>query len=159
MGGKAIGAAVLVAGFVAALAVAFSGSGGQRTIGSGGRHVAPPSAPGAEPRMLELYAPWCSLCAGMKPVMEDLATRCAGKGVRIDAVDISRGDNEAIAEQYDVRSVPTFLFLDANGFETGRLVGAQSAQELRRGLEALSGVSCAGPAPMARPAVSATKEG
>jgi thioredoxin 1 len=142
MGRKVLPAALLVLGFAVAFTVAGSGRPGAGEHGDA--HATGARAAGGAPRMLELYAPWCSMCASMKPVVEDLAARCAGKGVRIDAVDISRGDNEAIAEQFDVRSVPTFLFLDANGFETARLVGAQTAEDLRRGLETLGGVSCKG---------------
>jgi thioredoxin 1 len=153
-----MGRALIVVALVAAVAVALVAANRSRAIEPADTHAAGASAAGGAPRMLELYAPWCSMCASMKPVVEDLAARCASKGVRIDTVDISRGDNEAIAEQFDVRSVPTFLFLDANGFETGRLVGAQTAEDLRRGLEALGAVSCGGPASKGRPVTSGTKE-
>ena len=52
---------------------------------------------------------------------------------------------ERVAARYGVRAVPTFLFIDRDGREAGRLVGAQSATELRRGLEALGDLACAGP--------------
>jgi thioredoxin 1 len=109
--------------------------------------------------MLELYTPWCPTCVKMKPVVEDLAARCAGNGVRIDTVDVSQDENERIAVQYGVRAVPTFLFLDENGVEAERLVGAQTAMDLRRGLKALGGTSCGGPISTAQPGTFATKEG
>jgi thiol-disulfide isomerase/thioredoxin len=109
--------------------------------------------------MLELYTPWCPTCVKMKPVVEDLAARCAGNGVRIDTVDVSQDQNERIAQQYGVSAVPTFLFLDENGVESGRLVGAQTATDLGRGLKALAGASCGGPVSAAPPGTFAAKEG
>jgi thiol-disulfide isomerase/thioredoxin len=109
--------------------------------------------------MLELYTPWCPTCVKMKPVVEDLAVRCAGNGVRIDTVDVSQDQNERIAQQYGVSAVPTFLFLDENGVESGRLVGAQTATDLRRGIKALAGASCGGPVSAAPPGTFAAKEG
>jgi thiol-disulfide isomerase/thioredoxin len=109
--------------------------------------------------MLELYTPWCPTCVKMKPVVEDLAARCADGGVRIDAVDVSRDENARIAERYGVRAVPTFLFLDGNGAEAGRLVGAQTAVDLRRGLAAAGAASCGGPVSMDRGAAAAEREG
>jgi thiol-disulfide isomerase/thioredoxin len=109
--------------------------------------------------MLELYTPWCPTCVKMKSVVEELAARCAGNGVSIEAVDVSQSENERVAEQYGVSAVPTFLFLDENGVESGRLVGAQTATDLRRGLKALGGDSCGGPVSAAPPGTFATKEG
>jgi cytochrome c-type biogenesis protein len=95
----------------------------------------------------------------MKPVVEELAARCAKTGVDIQTVDVSREENERIADRYGASAVPTFLFLDANGAEAKRLVGAQSAKELQVGVEALGGVSCGAPVSMGGLESSATKEG
>lgn len=87
-----------------------------------------------KPRALELYTPHCPSCRRMSDVVEQVNERCAGAGVRIEGLDVSREENEALAERYGVRAVPTFLFFDGNGVETARLVGAQSAEQLERAL-------------------------
>jgi len=113
---------------------------GVRGSGSGGGADALPDMPGKEdavPRMLELYTPWCPSCTSMEPIVQELAARCGRHGVRIDAVDVSRDENERIAERFGVSAVPTFLFLDASGVEATRLVGARTALELQRGLESM----------------------
>jgi len=132
-------------GLAAAVVVAFIGLGRSRAVEPGVASAVERSAAEAAPRMLELYTPWCPTCVKMKPVVEDLAARCAGNGVRIDTVDVSRDENARITERYGVRAVPTFLFLDENGVESGRLVGVQTAMDLRRGIKELAGASCGGP--------------
>ena len=147
----------LVLGGLAGFAVL--GSGGLRAVDVGDSRSVEASATDAAPRMLELYTPWCPTCVKMKPVVEDLAELCAGNGVRIDAVDVSQDENERIAKRYGVSAVPTFLFLDENGVEAGRLVGAQTAMDLRRGLKALGAISCGGPLSTAPRRTFATRVG
>lgn len=113
----------------------------------------------AAPRVLELYTPWCPSCQRMRPLVDELAARCAGSGVRVEAVDVSREENERIAERYGVRAVPTFLFLDGAGREARRLVGAQSADQLRLGLEALGDGVCGTPVSAFGARSAAQKEG
>ena len=153
---RIVGIALGLSAVVAAAALVLSQS---RPVRPGGAPAVERSAAEGAPRMLELYTPWCPTCVKMKPVFEDLAARCADGGVRIDAVDVSRDENARIAERYGVRAVPTFLFLDENGAEAGRLVGAQTAVELRRGLDALGEVSCRGPVSLDRHAPPVKKEG
>ena len=151
--------ALTITGLAAAVVVALLGLGRSRAVEPGDVRDVESSAADTPPRMLELYTPWCPTCVKMKPVVEDLAARCAGNGVRIDAVDVSQDENERIAEQYGVSAVPTFLFLDENGVESGRLVGAQTAVDLGRGLKALGGTSCGGPVSTVRPGTLAMMEG
>lgn len=143
-------------------AIAAAGALGLALLGGGGEQSsvddAVQTADGA-PRMLELYTPWCPSCASMKPMVEELAERCAGKGVRVEALDVSRDENEPLADRFEVRAVPTFLFLDAGGAEAKRLVGKQTMEELESGLRAVAGMACGAPAPGGGPASPAGKEG
>lgn len=156
-----MGRTPIIAGIaaVAAVALALYGAGGSRPDAPVGARAEKTAAGETPPRMLELYTPWCPSCSSMKPVVEELAARCAEAGVDIQAVDVSREENERIADRYGVRAVPTFLFLDANGAEAKRLVGAQTAKDLQVGLEALGGISCGAPVPTDRLAPSVEKEG
>ena len=131
---------IAIFGIAAALAV-----GAVVTRGPGAVPERTAAAAGGAPRVLELYTPWCPSCAAMTPIVEELAASCAGDGVHVEAIDVSAEENESVAARYGVRAVPTFLFIDRDGREAGRLVGAQSATELRRGLEALGDLACAGP--------------
>jgi thiol-disulfide isomerase/thioredoxin len=91
------------------------------------------------PKMVELYAPGCPSCRAMDPLLEHLKERCGHRGVGVDKVDISRYENEHIAEKLGVFAVPTFVFLDQNGAEVSRLVGRQTASTLMEHLATLGG--------------------
>ena len=63
-------------------------------------------------------ATWCGPCKAFKPIMNEIINE--GHSVQILDIDA----NEAIARQYNVRSVPTTV-IEENGVEVDRLVGAQ----------------------------------
>jgi thiol-disulfide isomerase/thioredoxin len=87
--------------------------------GAGAPEAAP--AVGGRPRALELYTPYCPSCRRMSGVVEEINERCAAAGVRIEGLDVSREENEELAESFGVRAVPTFLFFDGNGVETAKI--------------------------------------
>lgn len=96
------------------------------------------------PMMLELYTPYCPSCRQMAPLVETLAEDCASKGVSVIQYDISSEDNEHLVEALDIDAVPTFVFFDGDGRETGRLVGKQTAEAIRAGLADIGGHTCDG---------------
>ena len=94
------------------------------------------------PHVVELYTPWCPTCLKMKPIVEELTVRYAANGVHVEAIDVSQNENEVIADQYDVRAVPTLLFIDKSGQEVARLVGVQSKEQIERALLSAGLGSC-----------------
>jgi len=64
----------------------------------------------------------CGPCKLMKPVLATLATEYTGRA-RIVAIDVDR--EPLVAQQYDVRSMPTLVLL-RDGREVGRIVGRRS---------------------------------
>ena len=71
--------------------------------------------------LIDFTAKWCGPCKQMEPVLSNLATEYAGR-VRIVAVDVD--DDQLLAQQFDVRSMPT-LVLVRDGREVGRTVGTR----------------------------------
>ena len=71
---------------------------------------------GTKPAMIDFFATWCGPCKMLGPVMEQLADRYDGKAV-VAKVDVD--EQQMLAIQYGVMSVPTVLFLK-NGEEVGR---------------------------------------
>lgn len=69
------------------------------------------------PVVIDVFATWCGPCQHMAPAFEELATQYAGTYtfLKLD-VDEAR----ALAIQFGITSVPTFLF-----FKAGRLVGSE----------------------------------
>ncbi len=80
--------------------------------------------PAVRPIILDFTATWCGPCQAMKPVVEQLSE--AGYPVR--AVDIDQHPD--LAERYNVHAVPTFVVVQPNGKELGRLSGANSGTDL-----------------------------
>lgn len=88
---------------------------------------------GTKPAVIDFFATWCGPCKMLGPVMEQLADRYDGKAV-VAKVDVD--EQQMLAIQYGVMSVPTVLFLK-NGEEVGRLVGVQPAETYAQTLDKL----------------------
>jgi thioredoxin 1 len=85
------------------------------------------------PVLVDFYADWCGPCQSMQPVIEKLASEWAGK-VKVIKINIDR--NQAVAAQFNVRSIPTFI-LFKEGNVAWRHTGMASANEISK---VLSGV-------------------
>ena len=66
-------------------------------------------------------ATWCGPCQTFKPIMNEIA----GEGYSVQFIDIDQ--SSSVAEQYNVRSVPTVV-IEENGVEVDRFIGAISKQ-------------------------------
>lgn len=91
----------------------------------------------AEPGIvvLDFAAEWCGPCKIMLPTLVELAVRYP-KHVRVGRIDIDQ--DPALAERYEVRSIPTLVFLK-DGEEVGGFVGVTSLGSLAETVEELLG--------------------
>jgi thioredoxin 1 len=78
--------------------------------------------------LVDFYADWCGPCRMLTPVLEQVAKAVHGK-VTIAKVDID--DNQRIATQFQVTSVPTMVLLK-DGKEINRLIGLRDAEGLKK---------------------------
>ncbi len=69
-------------------------------------------------KYLYFSAPWCGPCKAFGPIMEDIAKEIPVQKVNID-------DENDLAMQYSVRSVPTIVLVNENGKELSRHIGIQ----------------------------------
>lgn len=78
------------------------------------------------PVLLYGWAPWCSVCSGTGPQVDQLAAEASGK-IRVAKVNID--SSPQVASRYNIMSVPAFLILDAGQLKT-HIPGAASKHEL-----------------------------
>ena len=78
------------------------------------------------PVLLYGWAPWCSVCSGTGPQVEQLASETKGK-IRVAKVNIDA--NPQLASKYNILSVPSFFIFDGGQFKT-HIPGAVPKHEL-----------------------------
>lgn len=83
------------------------------------------------PVFVDFWAPWCGPCKIVGPVVEELGKEYEGK---IKVVKLNVDESPDTAGMYSVMSIPT-LMLFKNGQPVKSMVGAQSKENLKRGIE------------------------
>ena len=69
-------------------------------------------------KYLYFSAPWCGPCRMFGPIMEEVSKEIPVQKVNVD-------DENDLAMQYAVRSVPTIVLVNENGKELSRHIGIQ----------------------------------
>lgn len=82
----------------------------------------------SEPRpvVVDFYATWCGPCKAQAPILEQVASEL-GDRVKIIKIDVDQ--NNHLAYQYNVQSVPT-LMIFKNGEEKYKQAGVHSKAQL-----------------------------
>lgn len=74
--------------------------------------------------VVDCWAPWCAPCFMIAPILDELARDYAG---RILFGKLNVDENQKIAMQYDIMSIPALL-LFKNGKLVDRIIGAMPKQ-------------------------------
>ena len=88
---------------------------------------------GELPLVVDLWATWCGPCRKIGPIISELANEYDGKLV-VGKCNIE--DNDDIAMQFGVRSIPTVLFFKG-GQLVDKLVGAATKDKFEEKFKAL----------------------
>jgi len=71
-----------------------------------------------EAELIMFYTTWCPYCKKSRPVWEQIRTEFDGNtinNVRLVCKDIDRDENKELAEEYNVKGVPTIILVKPNG--------------------------------------------
>lgn len=83
------------------------------------------------PVLIDFWASWCGPCRALSPIVDELADDWAG---RIKVAKCNVDENQDIAMQYGVMSIPTLVLLK-QGTEVTRTVGSMPKAQLMAELE------------------------
>lgn len=85
----------------------------------------------SKPVIVDFWAPWCTPCKLVAPVLEEIATEHAE---RIDVVSINTDDNPQVTAAYGIVSMPTInVYVDGEVVKS--ITGAKPKLLLLRELE------------------------
>jgi thioredoxin len=85
------------------------------------------------PVVVDFYADWCGPCKMVSPVLEKLSEEYVGKA---KFVKINTDDNQELAAQFGIMSIPTVMFFSKGKVED-IVVGAAPADVFKSKLQPL----------------------
>ncbi|PCH37772.1 thioredoxin [Wolfiporia cocos MD-104 SS10] len=89
--------------------------------------------------LVDFYADWCNPCKMLSPILESVTSDPnvkSGSGLPLDLVTIDTDNEIELAQQYNIRSLPTVLAFK-DGQPAHRFVGALPEAQVRAWLRAV----------------------
>lgn len=82
-------------------------------------------------RLLDFHADWCGPCKTQDPILEELSEEW---GDRFELVKVDVDEEQDVANEYQVRSLPTLIVENEDGI-VDRFVGVTQKEDLEVALE------------------------
>jgi len=83
------------------------------------------------PVVVDFWAPWCTPCRIVSPIIDELAKDYEGK-VKVGKMNVD--DNPQVAGTFGIMSIPTVLVFK-NGQPVKSLIGAQGKDSYKRAID------------------------
>lgn len=85
-----------------------------------------------KPVLVDFWAPWCTPCKIVGPIVDELAKEYEGK-IKVGKMNV---DEHQTAGNYGIMSIPTLLIFK-NGQPVESVVGAQSKDTIKQKLDSV----------------------
>ena len=87
---------------------------------------------GEKPILVDFYADWCAPCKAMNPILKSVKSKM-GDQIKILKINIDK--NQAVANKFSVRGIPTFILFQSNEIKwrkSGLLEENKLLEELKK---------------------------
>ena len=84
-------------------------------------------------KIIDVYGNWCGPCKVYAPIFEKVSKDEKYKDIEFKKIDVD--ENEELASKYNVRNIPTTLFISDDEELVAKLPGMQTEQNLRSKIE------------------------
>ena len=91
-------------------------------------------------RLLVFVSSTCSHCPEADRVARIVAPEYSEYGLSYEKIRMASQQGKELSEKYGVMSIPTLIFVDDEGIEINRIIGAPSEAGLRKKIETLLGL-------------------
>lgn len=78
-------------------------------------------------KIIKFESSSCQPCKQLDPVIDNVVCET---GVVVEKVSMTDPDSLQLFKDYNVRSVPTLIFIGSGGYEHGRLIGLKTKEEI-----------------------------
>ena len=88
---------------------------------------------GDKPALVDFYASWCRPCQMLSPIVDEVAEEYAGK---VDIYKVNVDDEQELAAIFNVRSIPTLVYIPL-GDDPTIVPGGMGKAQLKEHIENL----------------------